>query len=91
MIISATRDPDNLAHTSAYNSPSHAFDISPISVPYKNTIKGVVSRNGKITGVRGDSMICSTGELYRKLLPPFQTVITLCTLRFAVLASGYLL
>ncbi len=58
------------------------------SVKYKNTIKGIVSRNGKITGVRGDSMICSTGELYRKLLPPFQTVITLCTVSLLFLLRG---
>lgn len=36
-------------------------------------------------------MICSTGELYRKLLPSFQTVITLCalTVLFLLQAACY--
>lgn len=59
-----------------------------LGVRYKYTMKGVVSLNGTITGVRGDSMICSTGELYRKLLPSFQTVITLCTLSVLFLLRG---
>lgn len=45
--------------------------------------------NGKITGVRRDSMICSTGQPYTKILPSFQTVITLRTLSARFLLQGF--
>lgn len=44
------------------------------------------SENGEITGVRGDWMVCSTGELYTKL--PSQPLISLCTPTLLLLLWG---
>lgn len=85
----ATSDADNRffyrpRHTQ--NTPNN-LPIS-ISVEFRNTTEGIVCWNGKITGVRGDSMICSTGELCRKLPPSFSDGNHPLQSEFAVLALG---
>lgn len=86
--FTTSRDPDDVAHAAHATVCPVSWHFANLGAEHENTIKGNVSGNVKITGVRGDSMICSTGELYRKLLPPFRTVITLCSLSLLLLLQG---